>query len=121
MALPIGQEPTEMDLKIMAMEKKGKIVPTRNLIKTPEQIEGIRRSGIVNTGCLDAVAEAIHVGMNTQEIDDICMEYCKKHNAIPACLNYEAIPRAFAQVSTRWFATEYPRRKMFCRKATLSM
>ncbi|WP_459994879.1 type I methionyl aminopeptidase [Prevotella dentasini] len=89
-----GQEPTEMDLKIMAMEKKGKIVPTRNLIKTPEQIEGIRRSGIVNTGCLDAVAEAIHVGMNTQEIDDICMEYCKKHNAIPACLNYEGYPKS---------------------------
>ena len=89
-----GQEPTEMDLKIMALEKKGKLVPTRNMIKTPEQIEGIRKSGIVNTGCLDAVAEAIHVGMNTQEIDDICMQYCKDHNAIPACLNYEGYPKS---------------------------
>ena len=80
-----GQEPTDMDLKIMALEKKGKLVPTRDLIKTPEQIEGIRKSGVVNTGCLDAVAEAIHVGMNTQEIDDICMQYCKDHNAVPAC------------------------------------
>ena len=89
-----GQEPTEMDLKIMALEKKGKLVPTRDMIKTPEQIEGIRKSGIVNTGCLDAVAEAIHVGMNTQEIDDICMQYCKDHNAIPACLNYEGYPKS---------------------------
>ncbi len=89
-----GQEPTEMDLKIIAMEKKGKLVPTRDLIKTPEQIEGIRRSGIVNTGCLDAVADAIHIGMNTQEIDDICMQYCKEHNAIPACLNYEGYPKS---------------------------
>ena len=89
-----GQEPTEMDLKIMALEKKGKLVPTRDLIKTPEQIEGIRKSGVVNTGCLDAVAEAIHVGMNTQEIDDICMQYCKDHNAIPACLNYEGYPKS---------------------------
>ena len=83
-----------MDLKIMALEKKGKLVPTRDMIKTPEQIEGIRKSGIVNTGCLDAVAEAIHAGMNTQEIDDICMQYCKDHNAIPACLNYEGYPKS---------------------------
>ena len=39
-----------MDLKIIEFEKKGKLVPTRDLIKTPEQIEGIRKSGIVNTG-----------------------------------------------------------------------
>ena len=83
-----------MDLKIMAFEKQGKLVPTRDMIKTPEQIEGIRKSGVVNTGCLDAVAEAIHVGMNTQEIDDICMQYCKDHNAIPACLNYEGYPKS---------------------------
>ena len=89
-----GQEPTEMDLKIMAFEKQGKLVPTRDMIKTPEQIEGIRKSGVVNTGCLDAVAEAIHVGMNTQEIDDICMQDCKDHNAIPACLNYEGYPKS---------------------------
>ena len=89
-----GQEPTDMDLKIMALEKKGKLVPTRDLIKTPEQIEGIRKSGVVNTGCLDAVAEAIHVGMNTQEIDDICMQYGKDHNAVPACLNYEGYPKS---------------------------
>jgi len=89
-----GQEPTDMDLKIIEFEKKGKLVPTRDMIKTPEQIEGIRKSGIVNTGCLDAVAEAIHAGMNTQEIDDICMQYCKDHNAIPACLNYEGYPKS---------------------------
>ena len=33
-----GQTPTEMDLKIMELEKKGKLVPTRNLIRTPEEI-----------------------------------------------------------------------------------
>lgn len=89
-----GQEPTEFDRKIMELESRGKLVPTRELIKTPEQIEGIRRAGIVNTGCLDAVAEVIHPGMNTQEIDDICMKYCKDHNAIPACLGYEGYPKS---------------------------
>ena len=83
-----GQEPTEMDKTIMYWENKGKEVPTRELIKTPEQIEGIRRAGVVNTGVLDAVAAAIHEGMNTLEIDQICRQYCEEHNAIPACLNY---------------------------------
>lgn len=89
-----GQEPTELDKKVMYWEQKGKLVPTRDLIKTPEQIEGIRRSGVVNTGCLDEVARQIHVGMNTQEIDDICMQYCKDHNTIPACLGYEGYPKS---------------------------
>ena len=89
-----GQEPTEMDKKIMFWEAKGKEVPTRNLIKTPEQIAGIRKSGIVNTRCLDEVARHIRVGMSTQEIDDICMAYCKEHQAVPACLNYEGFPKS---------------------------
>ena len=89
-----GQEPTELDKKVMYWEQKGKLVPTRDLIKTPEQIEGIRRSGVVNTGCLYEVARQIHAGMNTQEIDDICMQYCKDHNAIPACLGYEGFPKS---------------------------
>ena len=85
---------TELDKQVMYWENKGKLVPTRELIKTPEQIEGIRKSGVVNTGVLDEVACHIHAGMNTQEIDDICMNYCKEHNAIPACLNYEGFPKS---------------------------
>ena len=44
-----GQPITEMDKQVMYWENKGKLVPTRELIKTPEQIEGIRKSGVVNT------------------------------------------------------------------------
>lgn len=89
-----GQELTDFDKKIMYWENKGMLVPTRELIKTPEQIEGIRRSGVINTGVLDAVAAAIRPGMSTQEIDDICMNYCKEHDAIPACLGYEGFPKS---------------------------
>ena len=89
-----GQPLTEIDRQVMYWEMRGKEVPTRNLIKTQEQIEGIRRSGVVNTGCLDEVEKQIHAGMNTQEIDDISMQYCKDHNATPACLNYEGFPKS---------------------------
>lgn len=89
-----GQPITEMDKKIMWWESKGRLVPHRELIKTPEQIEGIRRAGVVNTGVLDEVAKNIHAGMSTLEIDEICMDYCKAHNATPACLNYEGFPKS---------------------------
>ena len=89
-----GQPITEMDKKIMWWENKGKLVPRRELIKTPEQIEGIRRAGVVNTGVLDEVAKNIHEGMSTLEIDEICMDYCNAHNATPACLNYEGFPKS---------------------------
>ena len=89
-----GEPLTEMDKQIMFWESKGKEVPTRDLIRTPEEIEGIRRSGVINTGVLDEVAKNIRVGMSTQEIDDICMQYCKDHGAIPACLGYEGFPKS---------------------------
>lgn len=87
-----GVQPTEFDKKIMHLENQGVLVPTRQLVKTPEQIEGIRRSGVVNTGVLDLIEMEIHEGMSTLEIDKLCREYCEAHGAIPACLNYEGFP-----------------------------
>lgn len=87
-----GVQPTEFDKKIMHLENQGVLVPTRQLVKTPEQIEGIRRSGEVNTGVLDLIEKEIHEGMSTLEIDKLCREYCEAHGAIPACLNYEGFP-----------------------------
>lgn len=89
-----GEPLTEMDKKIMFFQKKGHLVPTRKLIKTPEQIEGIRRSGVVNTGVLDLVAKEIHAGMSTAEIDKLVYGYTVAHGAIPAPLNYEGYPKS---------------------------
>lgn len=89
-----GQQPSELDKKVMYWEGKGKLVPTRDLIKTDEQIEGIRKSGEINTGVLDEVERLIHPGMCTLEIDKICYDYCTSHGAVPACLNYEGFPKS---------------------------
>ena len=89
-----GQPITELDKQVMYWENKGRLVPTRDLIKTPEQIEGIRAAGVINTAVLDAVAAEIHAGMNTLEIDKICYDVCTSHGATPACLNYEGFPKS---------------------------
>ena len=92
--VPKGVEPTELDKKVLAFQAQGHLVPTRDLIKTLEQIEGIRKSGIINTGVLDLVAKEIRAGMSTLEIDKLVYEYTRDHGAIPACLGYEGFPKS---------------------------
>ena len=89
-----GQPLTEMDKKILAFQNKGHLVPTPDLIKTPEQIEGIRRAGVINTGVLDLVAQEIKAGMSTEQIDKLVYQYTMDHHAIPACLGYEGFPKS---------------------------
>lgn len=69
-------------------------MPWRKMVKTPEQIEGIRRSGVVNTGILDMLEKEIRPGMSTLEIDRLVYEYTTDHHAIPAPLNYEGFPKS---------------------------
>ena len=92
--VPKGMEPTELDKMVLYYQEKGCLVPKRSLIKTPEQIEGIRKSGIINTGVLDLVAREIRAGMSTLEIDKLVYEYTCDHGATPACLGYDGFPNS---------------------------
>lgn len=92
--VPKGAELTELDKKVLYFQNKGHLVPSRKLIKTPEQIEGIRRSGLINTAVLDLVASEIKVGMSTAEIDKMVYDFTVSHGAIPAPLNYEGFPKS---------------------------
>ena len=89
-----GQSLTELDKKILYLQNKGHLVPSRKLIKTEEQIEGIRRSGVVNSGILDLVGKEIKAGMSTAAIDKLVYDYTVDHGAIPAPLNFEGFPKS---------------------------
>jgi len=90
----VGQPLSEMDKRILFWQNKGHLVPTRDLIKTPEQIDGIRAAGVINTGVLDLVANEIHAGISTLDIDNMVYQYTMDHHAIPACLGYEGFPKS---------------------------
>ena len=89
-----GQPLTELDKKILYLQNKGHLVPSRKLIKTEEQIEGIRRSGVVNSGILDLVGKEIKAGMSTAAIAKLVYDYTVDHGAIPAPLNFEGFPKS---------------------------
>ncbi|HBL06264.1 MULTISPECIES: methionyl aminopeptidase [unclassified Clostridium] len=84
----------EFDEKLSNLKRKGHIVPTRNLIKTKEQIEGIKKSAEINNGLLDLISETIKEGMTTEEINKLAHEYTVSNGGIPATLNYDGFPKS---------------------------
>ena len=84
----------EFDDRIAYFKSQGHIVPDHSIIKTPEQIEGIKESCKINIAVLDYVAENIRAGMTTQEIDDLVSQKTAELGGIPAPLNYEGYPKS---------------------------
>ena len=84
----------EFDEKIEEFRRRGAKVPDRKIIKTPEQIEGIKKSAVINMACLDYIGEHIKAGISTQEIDDWVSRITKEMGGIPATLGYEGFPKS---------------------------
>lgn len=84
----------EFDKKLISLKEKGYVVPTRDIIKTKEQIEGIKESAKINNGLLDLISVNIKEGMTTQEIDDMAYNYTISNGGTPAPLNYEGFPKS---------------------------
>jgi methionyl aminopeptidase len=66
----------------------------RILIKTTEQIEGIRRAGQLVIETLDLVVPSIRPGVTTDEINTMVHDYTIRNHAIPAPLNYRGFPKS---------------------------
>lgn len=83
-----------MDEKIEAYALQGHIVPSHDILKTPEQLQGIRESSKLNIAILDEIEKQIHIGMSTEEIDRIVSDMTKEMGGIAAPLNYEGFPKS---------------------------
>lgn len=61
-------------------------------LKTPKQIEGIKRACKLSAQILDKLCKAAKEGVTTQELDDLAMQLHKEAGAKPACLGYGSPP-----------------------------
>ena len=84
----------KLTLKLLTLQAKGHIVPDRDILKTKEQIEMIRKSADLNTAVLDHVAAHIKAGMSTAEIDKLVYDFTTAHGGTPAPLGYEGFPKS---------------------------
>ena len=82
------------DQRIADARRAGDKVPTHRMIKTPGQIEGIKKSAKINVAALDYVAEHIRAGISTEEINSWVHQVTVSMGGIPAPLNYEGFPKS---------------------------
>lgn len=84
----------DIDNKLEELERLGHIVPSHDMIKTKEQIDGIRESGKINIAILDYVADNIRAGMSTEDINTLVHTKTIELGGIPAPLNFEGFPKS---------------------------
>ncbi len=63
-------------------------------LKTPEQIEGIRRCGRLVIQTFEAIKDMIVPGVRTDEINQVVHDFTVKNGATPAPLNYHGYPKS---------------------------
>lgn len=73
---------------------KGFETPGYGLLKSPAQIEGIRRSGKINTDLLDYIESFTTEGITTGELDQIIYAKTIGLGGIPAPLNYNGFQKS---------------------------
>ncbi|SHJ85818.1 methionine aminopeptidase, type I [Hathewaya proteolytica DSM 3090] len=66
----------------------------RDIIKTQEQIDGIRKSGVITHNILDLVADLMKPGVSTEEVNTFVHNYTVEHGGIPATLGFEGYPKS---------------------------
>ena len=85
----------DFDLKLRQLSKNHKmIIPSQDLIKTHEDILGIKAAAKINNAVLDEVAKYIKEGISTEEINTIVHNKTIELGGIPAPLNYEGYPKS---------------------------
>lgn len=80
------------DDKIARFAQEGHKVPTHEMIKTPDQVAGIKESAKINIAVLDYIEAHICEGMKASEIDKIVYDQTTAMGGIPAPLHYEGYP-----------------------------
>jgi methionyl aminopeptidase len=63
------------------------------IIKTPEQIQGIRESSVLAAQTLKEVAPFVQPGVSTEFLNKICAQFMQDHKAVPATLGYHGYPK----------------------------
>lgn len=80
--------------KLAEFKKQGYPIPSWKIIKTPSEIDGIRKSGVLTHKILDLVTAIIKPGITTEAINAFVHQYTIDNHAIPAPLNYRGYPKS---------------------------
>jgi len=80
----------DMKKKSSSLENKKR----QKMIKTAQEIEGMRRAGAFNGQLMDYIRQFVKEGISTIKIDKLVYEYTLDHGHKPACLGYHGYPKS---------------------------
>lgn len=63
------------------------------IIKTPEQIAGIRKASLLTARTLNMIGEHVKAWISTEELDNICNDFILKNWWTSACIGYHWFPK----------------------------
>ncbi len=63
-------------------------------IHKPDDFVGLHRAGTLAAATLDMIAPHVQVGVTTDELDRLCVEFMQAHGATSACLDYRGYPKS---------------------------
>jgi|WetSurMetagenome_2_1015567.scaffolds.fasta_scaffold00186_35 methionyl aminopeptidase len=68
--------------------------PKPEFVKTPPEIEGMRKAGAFNGELMDYLRPFVKEGASTLTLDTLAREYTVGHGHVPACLGYKGYPKS---------------------------
>ncbi|MEI8067360.1 MAG: type I methionyl aminopeptidase [Candidatus Shapirobacteria bacterium] len=64
------------------------------IIKTPQQIEGIRKSSKLAAATLNYISKFVKAGVSTEKLNQLAHKFIIDNDAIPGPLNYSGFPKS---------------------------
>lgn len=64
------------------------------MVKTPEQIQGMRKAGAFNGECMDFIRQFIKAGITTEEINTLVHDYTVSHGHTCGSMGYHGFPKS---------------------------
>jgi len=89
------------------------------IIKTPDQIQGIRQSSRLAAKTLNYVLGLIKPGVSTQTLNDLAHKFIVDHKAIPAPLNYGGFPKSICTSINNVVCHGIPSPQVFLQKGDI--
>lgn len=73
---------------------KSQVRPPKRLINNANDIAGIKRAAVINTGALDLMSSLVREGVDTLTLNNAAHEYIVSHGGHPSCLGFEKFPKS---------------------------
>jgi methionyl aminopeptidase len=64
------------------------------IIKNETQIQGIKKASVIAANTLIYLEQFLHIGQDTETLNELAHKYIKSQNCIPAPLNYHGFPKS---------------------------